>query len=131
LTQQIITRLTSWQALGIPPSRVYANTLLFNDDGSFAGFDAAEPTSRAGGKALVVGMLKHRHKYPVVVMVGDGATDMEARPPADAFVGFGARPCLLDPKANARAPGGIVVRKAVQEGADWFVTDLHELADAL
>jgi len=60
-------------------------------------------------------MLKDRHKYPVVVMVGDGATDMEARPPADAFVGF----------------GGIVVRKAVQEGADWFVTDLNELADAL
>jgi hypothetical protein len=44
-------------------------------------------------------------------VAGDGATDMQARPPADAFIGY----------------GGIVIRKAVQEGADWFVTDFAEL----
>ncbi len=27
--------------------------------------------------------------------------------------------------------GGVVVRQAVKEGADWFVTDFQELIDAL
>lgn len=44
-------------------------------------------------------------------MIGDGATDMQARPPADAFIGF----------------GGIVTRPAVQAGADLFVMSFHEL----
>jgi phosphoserine phosphatase len=41
-------------------------------------------------------------------MVGDGATDMQAKPPADLFIGY----------------GGVVVREAVRDGADLFVTDL-------
>ena len=44
-------------------------------------------------------------------MVGDGATDMDARPPADLFIGF----------------GGIVVRDSVKAGADWFVTDFEDM----
>ena len=40
-------------------------------------------------------------------MVGDGATDLQARPPADVMLGF----------------GGIAVRPAVRDGADWFVYD--------
>ena len=40
-------------------------------------------------------------------MIGDGVTDMQARPPADLFIGF----------------GGVVVRESVKQGADWFVTD--------
>ena len=48
-------------------------------------------------------------------MVGDGVTDMHAKPPADAFIGF----------------GGVVVREKVRDGADWFVTDLSELLDVL
>lgn len=42
-------------ALGVDErTHVFANTLVFHEDGGFAGFDAAEPTSRAGGKAVVV-----------------------------------------------------------------------------
>jgi len=101
-------------ALDVPASRIFANALLFDPvSGAYAGFDAAEPTSRAGGKAKVVGMLKEKHGYDPIIMVGDGATDMEARPPADAFVGF----------------GGVVVREAVKRGADWFVTDMRELIE--
>ena len=48
-------------------------------------------------------------------MFGDGATDMQARPPADAFVGF----------------GGIVIRENVKKGSDWFVTDFDEVIDVL
>ena len=91
-------------SLNIPLHRIYANNLLFNEDGSFSGFDANEPTSRDGGKAAVVKLLKEAHGYTDIVMVGDGVTDMQARPPADLFIGF----------------GGVVVREKVLEGADWF-----------
>jgi len=49
-----------------------------------------------------------------MVMVGDGATDMQAKPPADLFIGF----------------GGVVARQIIQENADWFVTDFSELINA-
>lgn len=50
-------------------------------------------------------------------MVGDGATDMEARQPggADIFVGY----------------GGVVVRKNIAEAADWYVYDIARLTAAL
>lgn len=41
-------------------------------------------------------------------MIGDGATDLQAKPPADLFIGY----------------GGVVAREAVKQGADLFVTDL-------
>lgn len=97
------------ETLKIPLHRVYANNLLFKEDGTFLGFDESEPTSRDGGKPSVIRTLKEAHGYETVVMVGDGATDMQARPPADAFIGF----------------GGIVVRDTVKAGADWFVIDFQ------
>ena len=105
--------------LAIPRDRVFANTLLFDADGGYAGFDAAEFTSRSGGKADAV---KHIRKglagdAPVVVAIGDGATDVEARAPggADVFIGY----------------GGTVVRPGVAAAADWFVMSVQELIDAL
>ncbi|EDO27358.1 predicted protein, partial [Nematostella vectensis] len=50
-----------------------------------------------------------------LVVIGDGVTDMEACPPADAFIGF----------------GGNVVREQVKANAPWFVTDFKVLLDAL
>lgn len=99
--------------LGVPLENVYANTILFDDAGNYAGFDAAEFTSRDGGKPRTVAHLKAAHGYSHVVMVGDGATDMQAKGPgaADAFVGF----------------GGVVVRSAVAAGADWFVHDFEAM----
>lgn len=101
--------------LEIPEDRIFANTILFNHDGSYYGFDRSEPTSRDGGKHAVFESLKKEFGYATMVMVGDGATDMQARPPADAFIGY----------------GGVVTRKRVAEGADWFVTDFNDLLDAL
>ena len=50
--------------LGVPVHRIYANTLLFSaEDGSYAGFDESEPTSRDGGKPAVVQQLIHAHGY--------------------------------------------------------------------
>ena len=105
-------------AIGVSPTQLYCNRLLFDERGDFAGIDHSEPTSRAGGKAKVVAELKASHGYTSVVMVGDGATDMEARDVpggADVFIGF----------------GGVRVREKVREGADWFVTDFGEMIDAL
>lgn len=51
-------------------------------------------------------------------MVGDGATDLEARTEAGAaalFIGY----------------GGVVVRKGVAEGADWYVRRIDDLTEAL
>lgn len=96
--------------LNVPESRIFANTLLFDEAGKYVSFDPNEPTSRAGGKAKVVQHLKDTYKYDTVFVVGDGATDMEARPPADYFIGF----------------GGIAVREVVKDGADWFITDFED-----
>ena len=101
--------------LKIPRHRIYANNLLFKADGTFSGFDPAELTSRDGGKPAVIQRLKAAHGYKTVIMFGDGATDMQARPPADAFVGF----------------GGVVVRENVKQGSDWFVTDFQQVIDVL
>ena len=101
--------------LKITRERVFANNILHDKEGNYVGFDQNEPTSRAGGKAVVVGKLKEKFNYNPLFMIGDGATDMEARPPADAFIGF----------------GGVIVREKVKQGADWFVTDMQELINEL
>ncbi len=59
--------------------------------------------------------LKDKFGYKTVAMVGDGATDMQAKPPADVFVGF----------------GGIVERAVVKKGADIFVHDFEVLTDRI
>ena len=50
--------------------------------GEYAGFEEKQPTSDTGGKPIVIENLKAKHGYKNVVMIGDGATDMEACPPA-------------------------------------------------
>ena len=104
------------EALGISTDNIFANKLHFDaSTGAYAGFDDTALTSRTGGKPKVVEELKKRPGHEVVAMIGDGATDMEARPPADVFIGF----------------GGNAVREKVKAGADWFVTDFGELLNAL
>ncbi|KAK7102521.1 phosphoserine phosphatase-like [Littorina saxatilis] len=102
------------QLLNIPHESIFANRLVFKN-GQYSGFDPEEPTSESGGKTRVTGMLKEKFGLKNLVMIGDGATDMEASPPADAFIGY----------------GGNVVRDKVKNNADWFVTDFQELISAL
>ena len=73
--------------LGIPMENVFANGLEFHQDGSYMGFDESRLTSKSGGKGCVVAMLKEQNRYSTVIMIGDGVTDLEACPPADAFIG--------------------------------------------
>lgn len=104
-------------SLGIPLSNVYANTIRFNSDGSYCDFDPEEYTSQSGGKAAAIREIKAKHGYSTIVMVGDGATDLEARQPggADLFIGY----------------GGVVLRPNIAALADWYVMDIHLLLDAL
>eukprot|EP00050_Salpingoeca_kvevrii_P012478 m.22879 g.22879 ORF g.22879 m.22879 type:complete len:225 (-) comp4038_c0_seq1:50-724(-) len=103
------------ERLGIPADRIFANVLNFDGAGKYVGHDTDQPTSRSGGKREVVELLKQQPEHKVLAMIGDGATDMEAKPPADLFIGF----------------GGNVVRDKVKQGADVFVMDFQRLIDAL
>uniref|UniRef100_A0A1B6I462 Phosphoserine phosphatase n=2 Tax=Homalodisca liturata TaxID=320908 RepID=A0A1B6I462_9HEMI len=101
--------------LNIPLQNIHANKLKFYFNGEYAGFDENEPTSRNGGKGEVIGLLKKEHGYSKIVLIGDGATDLEACPPADAFIGY----------------GGNVIREEVKNRSKWYVTDFQELIDVL
>jgi phosphoserine phosphatase len=68
--------------LSIPSENVFANILLFSERGEYMGFDESQPTSRSGGKKNVIETLKKQFGYERLVMIGDGATDLEACPPA-------------------------------------------------
>jgi phosphoserine phosphatase len=98
--------------VNVPAQNIYANTIFFDENGRYKGFDANELTSRDGGKAEAINMIKKKQNH---AMVGDGVTDLQARPPADLFIGF----------------GGIVARQVIQENADWFIRDFDELTQVL
>lgn len=99
--------------LCVSKTNIYANTIFFdeNDGDTYAGFDDTEPTSADGGKPKALRIIKEKHGYNKMVMVGDGATDAQAVPPADAFIGF----------------GGVVVREPVKEKSCWFVRDFEDM----
>lgn len=85
--------------LGIAPDDVRAVDLRFGADGEYAGFDEASPLARSGGKAEVLGAWGLPRP---ALMVGDGSTDLEARPAVDAFAAY----------------MGVAFRPAVAAGAD-------------
>ncbi|BAF29848.1 phosphoserine phosphatase, chloroplastic [Oryza sativa Japonica Group] len=99
--------------LGIPPENIFANQLLFGTSGEYVGFDPSEPTSRSGGKAVAVQNIRQKCGYRTLFMVGDGATDLEARQPngADLFICY----------------AGVQMREAVASKADWLIFDFDEL----
>lgn len=104
------------EQLNIPDENVFANRLQFDDEGHYCGFDENELTSDSGGKTKVLQLLKEKHRYKSLVMIGDGATDLETFPSAaDTFIGF----------------GGNVVREKVKAQAPWYVTDFKELLKEL
>ncbi|PNY03309.1 phosphoserine phosphatase chloroplastic-like, partial [Trifolium pratense] len=103
--------------LGIPQENIFANQLLFGSSGQFLGFDENEHTSRSGGKATAVQQIKKDHGYKALTMIGDGATDFEARRPggADLFICY----------------AGVQLREAVAAKADWLVFNFQDLINSL
>ncbi|MCW1886476.1 HAD-IB family phosphatase [Luteolibacter flavescens] len=96
------------EALGI--AHVEAVPLHFHEDGSYAGYGEGYPTTRNGGKPEVIREWKDAMLPEVTVMVGDGISDLESKPEVDLFIGF----------------GGVIARKAVEEGADAWLTNMSD-----
>jgi phosphoserine phosphatase len=91
-------------ALGLTERAVAAVDVHFDENGEYAGFDESSPLARSGGKRVVLERWLPELLRPIM-LVGDGATDLEARPAADTFVAF----------------TGVVERPAVIEAADAVV----------
>ena len=105
--RQIIRPLA--EHLGV--ARIEAVDLSFAPDGSYQGFDASFPTTRSGGKPEIIQSLRAELGPEKVVMVGDGASDLETLPVVDLFIGF----------------GGYVARDKVKRNSPAFVTSLAEI----
>lgn len=101
--------------LHIPINKIYANEILFDKQGNYVGFDRSRPTSRSGGKPEVLRMLRQKYGYKNIIMIGDGATDMDTRTQgaASAFIGY----------------GGVAARDNIKAGADWFIYNFREMLD--
>jgi phosphoserine phosphatase len=96
--------LTLAFALGLSEHAVAAVDVYFDSNGDYAGFDNASPLARSAGKRTVLERWLPELPNPIM-LVGDGATDLEARPPADLFVAF----------------AGVVERRAIVDAADEVV----------
>jgi phosphoserine phosphatase len=90
--------------LGIPCNYVAAVDVYFDGAGAYAGFDAASPLARAGGKRKLLEVWR-RELRGALMFVGDGATDLETRDVADVFVAY----------------AGVVERSAVVAAADIVI----------
>ncbi|KAJ0963492.1 hypothetical protein J5N97_028614 [Dioscorea zingiberensis] len=105
--------------LGIPLENIFANQLLFGSNGEFLGFETSEPSyfQESGGKAKAVEHIRKHRGYKAMIMVGDGATDLEARKPggADLFICY----------------GGVQLRESVATKADWLVFNFQDLLNSL
>ncbi len=90
-------------ALGVAPRDVAAVDIRFDDAGAYAGFDTTSPLARAGGKRDLIVAWQGLERP--AMLVGDGATDLEARDAVDCFVAY----------------AGVAARPAVVAGADVVV----------
>lgn len=100
--RQAILPFAAW--LGLQDDHVAAVDLRFSADGSYAGFDEASPLGRSGGKHTVMEAWRRSLPGPIL-MVGDGITDLEARPAVERFVAF----------------AGVIDRPAVTAAADAVI----------
>ncbi|MEO6875425.1 MAG: HAD-IB family phosphatase [Opitutaceae bacterium] len=96
-------------------TRVEAVELNFTSDGNYDGYEVDSPTSRSGGKPEVMVRLKREYQPEAIVMVGDGASDLETKAVVDRFVGFGR----------------YVVRPKVKAEAQFFISSLDQLLTLL
>lgn len=96
--------------LGVPQRAVHAVALRFDERGDYEDFDRRSFLTRAGGKELVVRDVRAR-THGKAAFVGDGVSDLEAKPAVDLFIGF----------------GGVCVRDRVRDNAEVYVTTMREL----
>ena len=97
-------------ALHVNSRNVHAVKLTFDANGNYKDFDRRSFLTRTGGKELVVRDVRAR-SHGKAAFIGDGVSDLEAKPAVDLFIGF----------------GGVVVRPRVKENADLYVTSLTDV----
>ena len=97
------------RALGLGASDVAAVDIRFDERGDYAGFDASSPLARAGGKRELLATWRAELRTPIM-LVGDGATDLEAKPAADLFVAFAG---FVDRPTVTRAADVVVRAKSL------------------
>jgi phosphoserine phosphatase len=97
--------------LGI--EHVEAVPLYFDEHGDYAGYGEDYPTTRGGGKNVVIREWKQAMLPERVVMIGDGVSDLETNEDVDMFIGFGA----------------VVARERVRLGADHWVSEMPAAKD--
>jgi phosphoserine phosphatase len=93
---------------------MHAVRLQFAAGGAYEDFDRRSPLARTGGKEIVVRDVRARTKGPAA-FVGDGVSDLEAKPAVDLFVGF----------------GGVRERAVVRENAEVYSTAMTDVAALL
>lgn len=99
-----------------PQTNIYANKLYFDENGQYSGYDLNSFTAYSGGKSKAIAdIIRKNPLYKTIVMIGDGITDMEAKPPATAVIGY----------------GGVVKRKKVAEIADWYIHNWEQIIHLL
>ncbi|CAN5693967.1 phosphoserine phosphatase [soil metagenome] len=91
--------------LGVPADAVAAVGITFDCDGGYAGFDAASPLARSGGKLDLLRTWRAGVSGRIM-MVGDGATDLEAADAADVFVAYAG----VAERAAVVAEADVVIR---------------------
>src|SRR4051794_9858183 len=96
--------------LNLPSRNVHAVRLQFDRNGHYAGYDRRSFLTKRGGKELVVRDVRAR-THGKAAFVGDGASDLEAKPAVDLFIGF----------------GGVCVRERVRDNAPVYVTTMREV----
>lgn len=102
------------RTLGIVDHFVHAVPIQFDENGAYAGYDTSAPTTRPGGKVIVIRNIRSRNKGRIA-FIGDGVTDLETESVVDSFIGF----------------GGVVARPAVRDQASQFVEEFDELVPLL
>jgi phosphoserine phosphatase len=115
----------------VPDERVAAVDVFFDARGEYAGFDEKSPLARQGGKEVVIASWTDLPRP--VMLVGDGATDLEARPAVDHFVAFAGvadRPNVTgQADVVIRAPSLLPVLALAVDGSDVREVDIRELVD--
>jgi phosphoserine phosphatase len=92
------------RSLGVGAEAVAAVDIYFDDQGGYAGFEVDSPLAVSGGKRRVV---ESWNVARPSLIVGDGATDQEARDVVDAFVAF----------------AGVIHRAPVVAAADYVIRE--------
>lgn len=94
--------------LGI--EHVEAVPLHLLEDGTYGGYGNDYPTTRGGGKNEIIREWKAAMLPTSVIMMGDGASDLETQPDVNLFVGY----------------GGVVQRPKVKAGAGLWIEQMAD-----